>query len=366
MSNEIDNIIEQYKNKKNLYEKFETTLNEYLKEIIQNLAQQENPIEMGENDIEIKSRTKSPSSLKGKIERKNYENPLAQITDLVGAKIMLTSLRYAELIYELIKEKFSTVVIEEIDKSKILKDERKFGYLGKHIVIRCDKNMEIEKFREFDGMSAEIQIKTLLQHTWAEIEHKLRYKPQVKLDEEKQRYFDRLAAMMEIADDLFTELILEWEKISNKKSQKISEEIKRIEEGDTFKNEINLLDSESISFYLNDEKIKQKFNYFKNKVEGLLILEEIQDFVNTEFIELLELAGIYGTKKLNEILDNEMSLIILQEYKKHLRRQIYFHKITIMQILIYAQLDSKTREKAKDRNLIYRNVSEIIDKMKSI
>lgn len=361
---EINKIVEEYENNIDQYKEFEETLNGYLKEIIEELSKQEDPVEMGENDIEIKSRTKEPKSLKGKIIRKDYEDPLKDITDLVGAKIMLTSLRYAELVYELVKKKFSTSVIEEIDKSKILKDARKFGYLGRHIVIRCNKDMEVERFRKFDGLAAEIQIKTLLQHTWAEIEHKLRYKPQIKLDEERQRYFDRLAAMIEVADDLFKELILEWERISNKKSQKISEEIEQVQEGVDSESEISLLDSEAISMYLKNEKIKQKFNHLKNRVENLLILDEAQDFVNVEFIELLELAGIYGTKKLNEILEDEESIKILQEYVKHLGVQIRFHQIVIMQILVYAQLDSKAREKARDRNLVYRNVGEIIDSIK--
>lgn len=358
---EIDGIVERYENNLPLYKEFEETLSGYLKEIIEDLSKQEDPVEMGENDIEIKTRTKEPKSLRGKIKRKNYDDPLAQVTDLVGAKIMLTSLRYADLVYELVKNKFSGLVIEKLDKSDELKKQRKFGYLGRHIVIRCKKGEGEERFRKFDGLAAEIQIKTLLQHTWAEIEHKLRYKPQTTLDQEKQRYFDRLAAMMEVADDLFKELILEWERISNRKSQKISEEINMEDSGENPEDNVSLLDSEAILFYLENEKVKQKFSRLRNGVENLLILEETPELISAEFIGLLELAKINGTKKLNELLDDEKSTGILQEYTKHLGEQIRFHQIVIMQILVYAQLDKKTREMAKNKNLVYRNVSEIID-----
>lgn len=365
---EINKIVEEYEGNIAQYKEFEETLNGYLKEIIEELSKQEDPVEMGENDIEIKSRTKEPKSLKGKIIRKDYEEPLKEITDLVGAKIMLTSLRYAELVYELVKKKFSTSVIEEIDKSKILKDARKFGYLGRHIVIRCNKDMEVERFRKFDGLAAEIQIKTLLQHTWAEIEHKLRYKPQIKLDEERQRYFDRLAAMIEVADDLFKELILEWERISNKKSQRILEEINCVEKNEEmiYKDEISLLDSEAILLYLRDKRIGQKFNRLKSQVDNLLILEEAPDFIGADFISLLELAGINSVKKLGELFEKKEALKILREYVKKDGGRTCFSQINILKMLVYGQLSEKKREEAKNALLIQWNTSKLIDAIDSM
>ena len=57
--------------------------------------------------------------------------------------------------------------------------------------------------QRFHSLRAEIQIRSVLQHAWAEIEHDLGYKADVALSRNIRREFARIASMLETADNAF-------------------------------------------------------------------------------------------------------------------------------------------------------------------
>lgn len=185
---DITEIIEKYREDIEIYENFEIILTHYIKDLLDKAVQEG---KLDKNSFEIKSRTKAVESLEGKISRDDkklkYKEPIKEVTDLVGLKIMLTSLKDENIVYELLNLQLNDNIDREnsVNKSENLKRERKFGYLGRHLVVAYDEKMlkvaehKINKEihpSHFKGLRAEIQIKTLLQHVWAEIEHKARYK----------------------------------------------------------------------------------------------------------------------------------------------------------------------------------------------
>jgi ppGpp synthetase/RelA/SpoT-type nucleotidyltranferase len=93
-----------------------------------------------------------------------------------------------------------------IDKRKTL-SPNVFGYLSVHYVVSFDKNrLKKKAFADYKDIRFEIQIRSILQHAWAEIEHDLGYKSEIEVPDEIRRKFSRLAGLLEIADSEFISL----------------------------------------------------------------------------------------------------------------------------------------------------------------
>ena len=124
------------------------------------------------------------------------------ITDLIGLRIICLYESDIEIIGELLKKNFEC--IEETDKTEELyQDSNEFGYKGLHMDLRFDQNrLNLPEFREYKDIKFEVQIRTVTQHAWSAIEHKLRYKGSA-INSQTGRRINRLAALFEMADAEF-------------------------------------------------------------------------------------------------------------------------------------------------------------------
>lgn len=157
------------------------------------------------NVHEIIGRVKTVESLEGKVKRKNYSN-LAEITDLCGIRIITYFSDDVDKIAELISQEFEVDVENTIDKRKS-EDPTKFGYVSLHYVVSLkEENSSPILYSRFKNMKLELQIRTVMQHAWAEIEHDLGYKSKEDIPNQYRRQFARLAGLIELADDNFLQL----------------------------------------------------------------------------------------------------------------------------------------------------------------
>ena len=157
------------------------------------------------NVHEIIGRVKTVESLEGKVKRKNYSN-LAEITDLCGIRIITYFSDDVDKIAELISQEFEVDVENTIDKRKS-EDPTKFGYVSLHYVVSLkEENSSPNLYSRFKNMKLELQIRTVMQHAWAEIEHDLGYKSKEDIPNQYRRQFARLAGLIELADDNFLQL----------------------------------------------------------------------------------------------------------------------------------------------------------------
>ena len=95
-------------------------------------------------------------------------------------------------------------VVERSDKGKELIEEERFGYQSVHylVCIRSERT-RLAEYERFAGATAEVQVRTILQHAWAEIEHDIQDKSSTTIPAEIRRRFMALAGMLEIADREF-------------------------------------------------------------------------------------------------------------------------------------------------------------------
>jgi putative GTP pyrophosphokinase len=103
---------------------------------------------------------------------------------------------------QLIREEF--IVVERTDKREDLVEEERFGYASIHYIVRIGvPRATLPEYERFGETTAEIQIRTILQHAWAEIEHDIQYKSASAIPSDIRRRFMALAGMLEIADREF-------------------------------------------------------------------------------------------------------------------------------------------------------------------
>ena len=90
------------------------------------------------------------------------------------------------------------------DLSRALRQEERFGYQSEHYLVRLDSTRTaLPEYNPYRGLVAEMQVRTILQHSWAEIEHDIHYKSSITTPNSIRRRFMSLAGMLEIADREF-------------------------------------------------------------------------------------------------------------------------------------------------------------------
>jgi ppGpp synthetase/RelA/SpoT-type nucleotidyltranferase len=153
----------------------------------------------------ITSRCKSPSSAKEKIIRKSYADPADQMTDLYGVRVITYYAEQVDPISQRVREIVEIDPAKCIDKRAALIADGKFGYSSVHLVGRVPQTVN-RPWLPIRGLQLEIQIRSVLDQAWAEIEHEVVYKSGVKFPASVARRFSAIAANFEILEAEFLSL----------------------------------------------------------------------------------------------------------------------------------------------------------------
>lgn len=162
--------------------------------------------EAGVDVVAVEGRAKDPDSLQRKVEGKKdaYPDPLDDVTDLIGVRVIAYYLEDVERISELIEGEFTIDEVNSTDKLEDLAPDR-FGYRSVHYVVSLsDARAGLVEWRVFNDKRAEIQVRTATQHAWAAVEHKLSYKRTREAPRDLRRRLLRLGALFELADEEFS------------------------------------------------------------------------------------------------------------------------------------------------------------------
>jgi len=167
----------------------------------------------------IEARTKSMESFERKIKRllslhrasRHAPDPLKMVTDMAGVRVITFFPKTVLNLDALIRERFR--VIERDDKTESREAPSSFGYRSIHYLVELPPGqLESQDLRWYQGLVAEIQVRTILQHAWAEIEHDIQYKSVRAIPPVIRRRLAAVAGLLEIADREFQAVRDEYER----------------------------------------------------------------------------------------------------------------------------------------------------------
>lgn len=276
----VEERIRQYSRTRILYEEFaEQTLN-----ILKAIIKQENP------DIKIASysrRAKEVESLRKKLRKDKY-NEDSEITDLAGVRIITYSKKDIALIAGIIERSFDVDIQNSVDKTLTLGND-KVGYRGDHYVVSfCEDRVRMPENKKFEGLKCEIQVTSLIAHTWSEITHEKGYKFEGELPKDLERRKNLLAGMLELAD-------LEMDAYVESFDSYVSKIEHEIEKG-CLKSQINSKSLERFMAWKFPNILPQVFrdvDLILNELRlfGLSTIKELNDLVRFEYEKDIEKAG---------------------------------------------------------------------------
>ncbi|OVE81224.1 hypothetical protein BVY04_03885, partial [bacterium M21] len=167
----------------------------------------------------VQARAKAIPSFAEKIQRKrsSYTRAVQDMTDLCGVRIITQTMPQVAAVNDLIETYFeidwenSQNVIERLKPNE-------FGYTSMHYIVSLKRgvfpnelvDVEIPEEVYPDAehpMKAEIQVRTLFEHAWADILHDLTYKSAFPVPQKWQREAARVAATLGTASQQIEEII---------------------------------------------------------------------------------------------------------------------------------------------------------------
>ena len=155
------------------------------------LTTKKNPIES------IKGRLKSVHSIAAKLKRRGYEptfeNALAFLDDLAGARVICSFVPDIYKIAEIITAHSDITVLRVKD---YIKNAKPNGYRSYHMLLEIPVCLSTE----IKPTKVELQIRTIAMDFWATLEHKIRYKFEKSVPDSLNNYLLECANIVAALD----------------------------------------------------------------------------------------------------------------------------------------------------------------------
>ena len=146
----------------------------------------------------INTRIKTPESIKQKMEKRNlnlnYKEMIENINDIAGIRI----------ICPLKKDIFSIkALIEKLPNINILTEKdyvthpKESGYSSYHIIVEVPVTLS----KNIVYVKVEVQIRTIAMDFWANLEHKMKYKPEESIDKKTSKEWISCAKTIQKLDN---------------------------------------------------------------------------------------------------------------------------------------------------------------------
>ena len=250
-------ILEEYREARPVFEKMQVEVTRILREALER---------NGLIVTAIETRIKTEESLAGKLALKGAKYAtLSDITDILGARIVTFYTDDVDRIAAMAEQLFEIDWVNSVDKRKLHQLDS-FGYNSLHYICRLPGY----------NYRFELQLRTTLQHAWAAINHDTGYKSGVEIPREYMRRINRLAGLLEIADDEFSHIRTEI----NDYRRRVQQLVQNGQLDDV------LLDGDTFRSYLN----AQPFDKLNKRIAAIN-QAEIQEVSLINYLKVLKALG---------------------------------------------------------------------------
>jgi len=250
-------ILDEYRSALPLFEKMQEEVTQQLRDAL---------ARNGLIVTAVESRIKTEESLAGKLALKGAKYAtLSDITDILGARIVTFYTDDVDRIAAIAEQLFEIDWTNSVDKRK-LHELDSFGYNSLHYICRLPG---------YD-YRFELQLRTTLQHAWASINHDIGYKTGVEIPHDYLRRINRLAGILEMADDEFSRIRTE---ITDYR-RRVQQLVKNGKLDDV------MLDGDTFRSYLNARPLDML-----NKRIAAINQAEIQDVPLMRYLSVLKALG---------------------------------------------------------------------------
>ena len=246
---------------------------------------------------------------------RKYARP-EEMTDFGGVRIICYLLSERKIISGILEDNFR--ILKRDDKTTKLEVDR-FGYTANHLdAMLKEDRMQLPEYEQFSGLKFEIQITTILQHGWAQIEHDRNYKGGTVLPEKLQREFYRISAILEDCDTKFESITKDIEEYDENVRSKVE------------KNQLDIpIDSSSLRRYLFNKfgdipDFKPQYGFLRERrvidqlgAMGIKTLADLEKIIPYNFKErYLKLPkSKYGTYATGIVL----WILIIHNFRKYFK-----------------------------------------------
>ena len=291
----------------------------------------------------ITDRAKSVDSFNKKIKRKQYEDPLNDITDLCGVRVIAYVEDDVDKICTVISELFEIDEDRSINKNDELGEDR-VGYKSVHLICRLKVDrLVLPEYVKYKSLTFEIQVRTILQHSWAEIEHDRSYKFSKVLPKEMKRRLMLLSGTLELVDREFNQLSREIDDYSSTvKDQAVIGKLNIPIDSFSLEEYLNVkfaklvqeIDMEP-SFADQDSGILQEIKDF-----GLYTLQDLEEIFPKDFIKVM--AKLYGNGRYSNYLGALRDVMMINNIEKYAEKSFQHNFIipkSISPLLTHYKVD---------------------------
>ena len=163
----------------------------------------------GINYLSVNGRAKSVASFAAKADRSVdgvpiYADPLEEITDQIGVRVITYLHSDVTAVADVLGDQLA--VLDDRDMGQETASQGRFGYASRHLLVAFDAPRGAATSHDPLHPRAQVQVRTVLQHAWAEFEHAIRYKGTIPAEHapDLDRRFTLAAGLLELADREFT------------------------------------------------------------------------------------------------------------------------------------------------------------------